>query len=209
MYIEDNLDIPFKKVLSIMQKGTFNTYFGVQAIKNPIDAWVYQEIIFEIKPDIIIEIGNHKGGGLLYLAHLCDLLGHGTVIGIDIDHSNLHSNIFNHQRIVLFTGDACSLFDTVRSFIGAGQKVLIIDDSSHEYKQTLDVLNTFSSLVSVGSYFIVEDGICHHGIDEGPNPGPYEAVTTFLEGNINFESDRSRESFFITWNPKGYLRRKS
>lgn len=58
-----------------------------------------------------------------------------------------------------------------------------------------------------GDYFIVEDGICHHGLPIGPKPGPYEAVEAFVKENADFDLDRDRESFLITWNPKGYLRR--
>ena len=83
----------------------------------------------------------------------------------------------------------------------------MIEDSSHTYDNTLAVLHAYAGLVSPGSYFIVEDGICHHGLDLGPFPGPYEAVTEFLRDNSQFVIDRTCESFFITWNPRGYLRR--
>ena len=56
-------------------------------------------------------------------------------------------------------------------------------------------------------YFIVEDGICHHGLEVGPNPGPYEAVETFVRMDRQFVVDRTREAYGITWNPKGYLKR--
>ncbi|MFH1135979.1 MAG: CmcI family methyltransferase [Pseudomonadota bacterium] len=60
-----------------------------------------------------------------------------------------------------------------------------------------------------GGYIIVEDTICHHGLDVGPDPGPWEAVELFLANQCSFELDRSRESFVLTWNPKGYIRRCS
>ncbi len=85
--------------------------------------------------------------------------------------------------------------------------VLIIEDSAHTCEITLNILRTYSPLIKPGSYFIVEDGICHHGLDVGPNPGPYEAIEIFANENIDFEIDRSKEDFFITWNPKGYLKR--
>ena len=61
---------------------------GVRAIKNPFDCWIYQEIITEIRPDVIVEIGSAAGGSTLYLAHLLDLLGHGSVVSIDINRIN-------------------------------------------------------------------------------------------------------------------------
>lgn len=81
---------------------------------------------------------------------------------------------------------------------------MVIEDSSHTYENTLRVL---ADLVSVGKYFIVEDGICHHGLDLGPRPGPYEAVETFVRVNKNFVIDRDREAYCITWNPKGYFKK--
>lgn len=91
---------------------------------------------------------------------------------------------------------------------GPGERVLVIEDSSHTYDNTLAVLRTYSGLTLPGDLFIVEDSICHHGLDVGPNPGPYEAIEAFVQENPAFEVDRSQEALFITWNPKGYLRRK-
>src|SRR5262249_19098776 len=104
-------------------------------------------------------------------------------------------------------GDAAISFDRVASLIEPEDKVLIIEDSSHTYENTMQALNTYSQLVKPGGYFIVEDGICHHGLDGGPFPGPFEAVETFANHSADFLIDRSREAFLLTWNPKGYLRR--
>lgn len=86
---------------------------------------------------------------------------------------------------------------------------MIIEDSAHTYDNTLRVLRTYSPLIRPGNYFIVEDSICHHGLDVGPSPGPYEAIEDFLAEDSTFEIDSSRESFVITWNPKGYLKKKT
>jgi cephalosporin hydroxylase len=208
--MEDNLDMRLKQVLEIIQDRimTKTTYFGVQSLKSPIDAWIYQEILYEIKPDVIIEIGNALGGGTLFLAHMCDLMGKGRVIGLDLSHSDVPEFITTHPRISFIGGDACGNFNAVAKCIRQNETVLIIEDSSHTYENTLNVLRLYAPLVTRGSYFIVEDGICHHGLDMGPSPGPYEAINTFINENTDFEIDRSKESFLITWNPKGYLRRK-
>ena len=211
VYMEDGLDMPMRDILQLMQERivTKTTYFGVPTIKGPIDFWIYQEVIFELKPDVIIEIGNRFGGGTLALAHLCDLLGHGHVIGLDITHQHIYPGVRNHPRVTLIEGDACSSFVTVRELVPEDASVLVIEDSAHTYENTLNVLNTYSRLIKPGGYFIVEDGICHHGLEVGPHPGPYEAIDAFLDENPSFELDRSREAFLITWNPKGYIRRKS
>lgn len=209
-YMEDSLDMPLRRVLSIIQDRIMSqtSYFGVRTLKNPSDHWIYQEIIFETKPDVIIEIGNANGGGTLCLAHLCDLLGKGRVIGLDVSHEAVAEPVRRHPRITFIEGDACRSFGEVKRMIAQGERVLVIEDSSHTYENTLKVLRSFSELIQPGDYMIVEDGICHHGLDVGPRPGPYEAVETFVRENADFAIDRKRESFLITWNPKGYLRRK-
>lgn len=208
-YLEESLELPLRDILPVMQQRMLrhSTYFGVPAIKNPNDCWVYQEIIYEQKPDVIIEIGNYHGGSTLALAHLCDLLGKGRVIGLDISHQHIPAVVRSHPRITLLEGDACAHFDQVCQLLAGQPNVLIIEDSSHTYENTLAVLRTYSPLIPVGGYFIVEDGICHHGLAEGPQPGPYEAIETFCQENDGFVSERAREDFLITWNPKGFLKR--
>jgi len=208
-YMEELLDMPLRDVLSIVQESiiTKTTYFGIGAQKSPMDAWVYQEIVYETLPDVIIEIGTAHGGGTLFLAHLCDLLGKGRVIGLDISHQNVPDTVRKHPRISLVEGDACQNFEYVEKMISKDERVLVIEDSSHTYENTLNVLRVYSGLVKLGDYFIVEDSICHHGLVVGPYPGPYEAIETFVTENKEFEIDRTREHFLISWNPKGYLKR--
>jgi cephalosporin hydroxylase len=208
-YLEESLELTLRQLIPVIQHRIMNesTYFGVKTLKSPTDFWVYQEIIYETRPDVIIEIGNYCGGSTLALAHLCDCLGHGRVIGVDLSHANVPETVRSHARITLIEGDAGISFDRVARLIEPEDKVLIIEDSSHTYENTLQALNTYSPLVKPGGYFIVEDGICHHGLDGGPFPGPFEAVETFVSQRANFVVDRSREAFLLTWNPKGYLRR--
>jgi cephalosporin hydroxylase len=211
LFVEESESLAFFELLEIMQRRIMDktSYFGIPTYKNPIDFWVYQEIIFEQRPDVIIEIGNRFGGSTLALAHLLDNMFHGKIIGIDISHSNISSLVKAHPRIRLIEGDACSVYEQVKNLIHASESVLIIEDSAHSYEHTFDVLQKYSNLVSPGGYFIVEDGICHHGLNVGPSPGPYEACSDFILRSNDFEVDRSKESFCITWNPKGFLRRKN
>jgi len=159
--IEHHLGVPLKKVLQIMDHRIKHqtTYFGVRAFQNPLDFWVYREIIFDVKPDVIIEIGNCYGGITLALAHILHHMQKGRVIGLDMDHEKVPAIVKKHPRITLITGDACKSFEKVRELIKDQDKVLIIEDSSHTYANTLNVLRKFSPLVTPGSYFIVEDSI--------------------------------------------------
>ena len=211
LQLESSLTMPLGDVLEVMQKRIIDgrtTYFGVPTQKNPLDLWVYQEMLVARPPDVIIEIGNKYGGSALALAHLLDRLDRGRIIAIDIDHRPVHPAARAHPRITFIEGDACALADQVKALVPAGAEVLVIEDSSHTYDNTLGVLHAYSELIQPGGYFIVEDSICHHGLDVGPSPGPFEAIETFVGRNPAFEIDRARESFLITWNPKGYLRRR-
>lgn len=198
-HMEDSLNIPLRKVLPIIQKGIMNqtTYLGIKTLKSPMDAWVYQQIIYETKPDVIVEIGNAHGGSALFLAHICANIGRGRIIGIDLSHKHVPEQVKQHPRITLIQGDACESFEKVEQLISIEERVLVIEDSSHTYENTLNVLRLYSQLIKIGDYFIVEDSNLHHGLSLGPNPGPYEAIETFLIENENFYSDRSREHFFF------------
>lgn len=188
-----------------------STYFGIPAMKCPTDVWVYQEIVSDLRPDVIIEIGNFYGGSTLMFAHWLDNLNrrNGTVVAVDVNHASIAPVAWNHPRIRWLTGDATSpsILRQVDERTRNAECVLVVEDSSHEYAQTLDVLRNYGPLVTKGSYLIVEDTICRHGLEEGPDPGPYEAVHAYLRQNADFAIDKDREPYGITWNPDGYLKR--
>ncbi len=184
-------------------------WMGVKAYKNPFDSWIYQEIIYEVQPDVIIEIGSAEGGSTLYFAHLLDLLGKGIVISVDIDRSCYN---VKHDRIHVITGDSSSL-ETISTVakLCKGRTVLLIHDGNHSKEAVLKDLKAYSSFISVGSYFIVEDGIvdlfskggCFGSFDEGP----LAAVEEFLCTTSDFVVDKEKERYILTYNPKGFLRR--
>ncbi len=207
--MEFNLTLPAKAIIRLIQNrvADHTTYFGVQTLKNPLDFWVYQELLWKVKPDIVVEIGNAFGGSALALAHLLDHLGKERLIAVDIQHDTFNAAVRTHPRIECITADACDAIDAVRARIRPEDTVLVIEDSLHTYDNTLNVLRTYAPLVTPGSYLIVEDSHCRHGLDYGPDPGPYEAIADFLAENTGFVTERECESFFITFNPTGYLKR--
>jgi cephalosporin hydroxylase len=210
-FMEESLDWPLSRMLPVLQEQIMerSTYHGIPTLKNPLDFWMYQQILWENRPDVVIEIGNYCGGSTLSLAHACDAIGKGRIIGVDTDHDRVPPEVRAHPRITLFTGDASEMLPTVEDSLQSYEQVMVIEDSAHTYENTLKVLEGYAHLVGVGQYFVVEDGICHHGLDVGPQPGPYEAVETFVTLKDNFLVDRDREGYCITWNPKGYLKKVS
>jgi len=185
-----------------------NTFWlGVPVLKCPLDLWIYQEIIFEVKPDIIIECGTAYGGSALFLASICDLVNKGKVITIDIQDIPGRPP---HNRIRYLIGSSVSK-ETIRRIeplISEKDIVMVILDSDHRKEHVLEELRIYSNFVTIGSYIIVEDtNINGHPVYPDFGPGPMEAVEEFLKENRNFIIDESREKFFLTFNPKGYLKR--
>ena len=187
-----------------------NTYWlGYKALKIPLDLWIYQEIIYETKPDIIIETGTNEGGSALFLASICDLIDHGKVITIDI---GVPKKLPSHKRIKFLQGDAMSneIITKIKKIIqeNSNQKVMIILDDDHSKKHVLKELNQYHQFISDGCYLIVED-TCMAGHPTVPElkEGPMEAVEEFLKVNKDFMIDKKREKFFATFNPKGYLKK--
>ena len=182
------------------------TYHGIPVRKMPIDFWMYLEIMFRVKPDVVIEIGNFFGGSTLALAHALDNIGKGKVIAVDISHRLMSAN---HPRITLVTGDATKSIDQVKALISPTDTVLVIEDSSHTYANTLSVLRNYSKLVTKDSYIIVEDSIVNHGGPVLPAlmPGPFEAIDDFLKETDSFVPDLACERYGISWNIRGYLKK--
>jgi len=185
------------------------TYRGVKAVRCPFDYVIYQMIICEIKPDLIIEIGTRKGGTTLYMADLLDSLNHGAIHTIDIT-NDAAEIVRKHGRISFYNqGWENYDLDNASKF----EKILIIEDASHIYEDTLGVMKKFHELISVGSYFIIEDGIINElGLEKEYNGGPLRAISEFIESNSNFVIDRSWCDFFgtnATFNVNGYLRRQA
>ena len=184
------------------------TWMGTIARKMVLDAWVYQQILFEVKPDFVIEIGNAEGGSTKFLANMLDLLGHGEVIAIDIDHSLFQ---VSHPRIHLITGDSLAPETLDRAAkIAVGGRGLVIHDGDHSRGHVLGDLRAYAPFVAPGSYFIVEDTIMdlfRAGDGLGTVDGPLEAVEQFVNEDSRFQIDAGREFFVLTYNPRGYLKR--
>lgn len=186
------------------------SWMGRTIWKNPFDCWVYQEIIYDTKPDVIVELGVAHGGGTLYLASILDLCGgpSAQVIGIDSDLSRVKD--LRHPRIKLIGGN-CLDPATVGQVteLCQGRKTMVIADCDHSKAHVIEELRTYSPLVSVGCYFIVEDGICDV-MGWQPVPGPQAACSEILRESPNFINDkRLREKYLITYNFDGYLKRIS
>ncbi len=192
-------------------KGTTwqNTiWMGIKIQKRPLDLFIYQEILYEIRPDLIIETGTLNGGSAYYMAHVCDILDNGKIITVDITSNS--SRPF-HQRIEYVLGSSVNhnIIRYIKSKIDKEMKVLVILDSDHSRNHVRQELNLYNKFVTKDSYLIVEDSnINNHPVYPSFGPGPMEAIKDFLITNNNtFIIDKSREKFMLTFNPNGYLKR--
>ena len=185
------------------------SWLGTKVLKCPLDLWVYQEILYETKPDVIIECGTKVGGSASYLASLCDLLGTGRIITIDV--KDLPGKP-THPRVQYLLGSSTSeeIINKVKSLIKPGERVMVILDSNHRARHVIQELELYHSLVTEGNYLIVEDtNINGHPVYTNYGPGPMEAVRKFLKNNKDFIVDRDREKYYLTYNPGGYLKKIS
>jgi cephalosporin hydroxylase len=191
-----------------LDKTWNNTYWmGVPTQKCPLDLWIYQEILFELRPDIIIETGTCQGGSALYLASICDLIKKGRIFTVDIDRARSRPK---HKRVRYLLGSSTdpTIVETIRREIRPRDRVLVILDSDHSKEHVLNELRAYTPMVTQGSYLIVEDtNVNGHPVVPDFGPGPMEAVDEFLAQNNDFEIDTSREKFFMGFNPRGWLRR--
>jgi cephalosporin hydroxylase len=180
-------------------------WMGTKALKCPLDMWLYQEIVHQTRPDLIIETGTWHGGSGLYLASLCELARHGQVVSIDIDHSKA---LPTHPRLDYITGSSVSeaVLAQVARLAEGKSSVLVILDSDHSRAHVAQELEAYQAFVTVGNYMVVEDtNINGHPVLPGYGDGPMEALRDFLSANDHFISDASKEKFLMSFNPKGYL----
>jgi cephalosporin hydroxylase len=186
------------------------TYRGIPAIKCPFDYVIYQMIIYEIQPDLIIEIGTNAGGAALYLADLLELNKKGELHTIDLPENKENELLHTHPRIKVFK-DGFQGYDI--SLVNNFKTIMVIDDGSHKYDDVRDVLIKFSPIISPGSYFIVEDGIITElGLEKEYDGGPQKAIREFIKRQNKFKIDRKWCDFFgdnTTFNLNGYLKRIS
>ncbi|WP_075307767.1 CmcI family methyltransferase [Bacillus wiedmannii] len=182
-------------------------WLGVPIFKLPSDLFLYQEIIYELKPDLIIECGTCYGGSALYLASILDLIGKGQVVTIDIFPQ---LNRPSHDRITYVTASSVSVHavQTILNMRKPDDVILVILDSDHSKEHVSKELLLYKSIVTTGSYIIVEDtSINGNPVSPDWGPGPMEAVEEFLAKNNNFIIDESKHKFFISFNPKGFLKK--
>ena len=187
-------------------------WLGVPCYKLPFDAFILQELIWNIKPDFVIETGTAKGGAAVFYATILEIIGDGKVITCDIqmqhDFTSFPEKL--RHRIKFESGSSTNgmTFDRIKEQT-EGRINIVILDSDHSYDHVRKEMDMYSTLVPVGSYMVVEDTHANgHPVPWQWGDGPYEAVEDFLKVHgDSWVIDYECEKFLFTFNPKGYLRR--
>lgn len=208
-------------------KYSYNfSWMGRPIIQYPQDMMAMQEIIWAVKPDLIIETGIAHGGSLIYYASLLELLassgyGDGKVIGIDVDiREHNRKEIESHpmfRRIQMIEGSSIEpdIIEKVIQLSEGKEKILLVLDSNHTHAHVLAELDAYAHLVTPGSYCVVFDTVVEDMPEDAfPNrpwrkgDNPKTAVWQFLETHTEFEIDKNIENkLLITVAPDGYLKR--
>lgn len=185
------------------------TWRGRPVWQNILDLWCCQEIITRVRPRWIIETGSHQGGSALFYADLCDLLGEGEVISIDID----QSHGANHPRATFVQGSsvAADIVRSVRERVGGAEGPIFVTlDSDHREDHVRAELAAYADLVTSGSYLVVQD-TCIDTLEylAVHRPGPLGAVREFLASHDEFEvCEEFDGKYLFSHHPGGYLRRR-
>jgi cephalosporin hydroxylase len=199
------------------------TWWGVPIIQVPADTIATQEVVFAAKPTVIIETGVARGGSLIFMASLLQLLGHGKVIGIDIDiRAHNRDSIERHpmaHRIELVQGSSTdpAVLAQVRKLIAPTDQVMVVLDSDHSRAHVLAELMAYGPMVTPGQYMVVADtALGRLQPDQTPtkrskiwNPGdePLAAVNDYLKETDRFEPDAAINGKLIfASSPGGYLK---
>lgn len=206
---------------SVTLKYTYNfTWLGLPIIQFPQDILAMQEIVYNLKPDLIIETGIAHGGSLVFYASMLELLGHGEVLGIDIDiREHNRKAIQEHRlfkRIHMIQGSStdAQTIKQVEKHAQGKNKILVALDSNHTHEHVLQELQLYSPFVSSESYLVVFDTSIED-LPENMYPNrpwnksnnPKTAVWEFLKTNDRFIIDKTfNEKLVISANIDGYLK---
>ncbi|PYS69767.1 MAG: cephalosporin hydroxylase [Acidobacteria bacterium] len=208
---------------SLIRKYVYNfEWLGRPIIQMPQDIIGLQEVIWKVKPDLIIETGIAHGGSIIFSASMLELLGgNGKVVGVDIDiREHNRKEIENHpmfKRIELIEGSSISedTAQRVRAIAADYSNVMVILDSNHTHNHVSKELEIYSSLVSIDSYLVVFDTFVEdmprdffHDRPWNVGDNPKTAVFAFLKENDSFEIDNVIENkLMVSSAPSGFLKR--
>jgi cephalosporin hydroxylase len=196
------------------------TWSGIPIIQLPEDILMMHELIYKVRPDVIVETGTAHGGTAVFYASMLELIGRGHVISIDVEirrHNRLAIQAHPmNKRISLVEGSSVdgAVVARVRELTRSPQVVLVALDSNHSYAHVLQELESYAPMVTPGSYMVVFDSVmetltgCPGGSPSWATDSPATAIRDFLARHEEFEVDPYYNRLGVTYCPGGFLRRK-
>lgn len=197
------------------------SWCGVPVIRLPDDIIVFQELVWDLEPKVIVEVGVARGGSVILSSSVLHLLGNGgRVFGLDIDiRTHNRAAIENHrlsENISLIEGDSTSpeVIANLRNQLGNDLIDILVLDSNHTHEHVYNELQSYAELIRVGGYIVLPDTVIEffpEGYYSSDRPwdvgnNPMTALNKFLRENPNFEVDEVRSSkAAISESPKGYI----
>lgn len=194
------------------------TWLGIPILQLAEDLLVMQELIWKLRPDVIVETGTAEGGGALFYASILEFLGKGTVLTIDTvvrDHNPEALARSNRIRFLQGSSTDDAVVAEVRRWIEPGHTVLVTLDSDHTFLHVRREMELYSPLVTPGSYLVVFDGVMEaladapSGSPAWATDNPAAAIRDFLVQHDAFEVDPHPNRLGATYGPGGFLRRKT
>lgn len=170
------------------------SWLGVPTWKLPLDLWIYQEIVHQVRPDLIVETGTAFGGSALYLASLCDLVRGGEVVSVDVKDEPRRPR---HERITYLAGSSTApeIVREVHARAAGKESVLVILDSDHTKAHVLAEMRAYGPLVPLGGYMIVEDtNVNGHRSTRTSGLAPWRPSRSSSRPAATFKSTRPRRN---------------
>jgi cephalosporin hydroxylase len=180
-------------------------YEGVPILKSPLDLWVYQEILWDIRPTLLIETGTAYGGSALYFARQFDRIGAGKVISIDLEPA---ARLPQHDRISYVSGYSSTLPSVLRAVAQVAEthpRVMVVLDSDHSKRHVMAEMDAYAGFVTKGQFMVVEDTNINGRpvpIDWRGGPGPGPACDEWCPDHPEFEQALLAQRYlmsFHTW----------
>lgn len=213
----------------------YTSWLGVYVQQDPSDAFAIQDMLWRVKPDLVIEVGTNTGGGAIFYATIMKAYNpNGKIVTLDVVKEPRNWNIKNAHRCVgcvvatkhPWWSDGMITYiqgrvteketrDKVDKFVAEAKTVLVIEDASHRYPDTLQNVESIYQWVTVGSYLLVQDTKMDRFVGQLGKKygklkfGPMRSVDEFIAKHSNFVIDRRFEYLLYSQHHRGFLRRQS
>jgi cephalosporin hydroxylase len=203
------------------------SWLGRPIIQLPEDMMRIQEVIYSLQPDVMIETGVAHGGSVIFYASLCQLMGRGRVIGIDVEirpanRAAIESHtLASYITLIERSSTAPETLAAIKQQLTPGEKVLVLLDSRHAKEHVLDELNGYAPFVTPGSYIVAMDGIMQDMVGAPRTQSdwswnnPQSAAREFVESNPNFVIEEPQWNFNessltkrVTYWPSAFIKRR-